>query len=348
LNLLIQDASQAAAAADPDVAPLLPRAADEAPCRPDLDTRDQALRALGSELRERGYRFVTPTPLTHRRVNERVRNRTAPTLQAVFGWSRPCRALDLPSRLVSLLAEAGELEASGERLRSRVRFSTLADQLFVHSAFPTDQPDAVFFGPDTYRFARVIRQSLHDRPAPPRKIIDLGCGSGAGGLLAASLLAGTGPQIVLTDINPRALRFSRVNAALNGIPNVETREGDLFAGTLGTFDLIVANPPYLVDPGERLYRHGGGELGFALSLRIVAEGIERLAPGGRLVLYTGTAIVDGTDRFLEALTGAIADRGFSFIYEEIDPDVFGEELEHPPYDRADRIAVVALTIDAHR
>jgi hypothetical protein len=32
-------------------------------------------------------------------------------------------------------------------------------------------------------------------------------------------------------------------------------------------------------------------------------------------------------------------------YEEIDPDVFGEELEHPPYDRADRIAVVAVTID---
>ena len=34
-----------------------------------------------------------------------------------------------------------------------------------------------------------------------------------------------------------------------------------------------------------------------------------------------------------------------FDYEEIDPDVFGEELEHPPYDRVDRIAVVGVTID---
>jgi hypothetical protein len=34
-----------------------------------------------------------------------------------------------------------------------------------------------------------------------------------------------------------------------------------------------------------------------------------------------------------------------FSYEEIDPDVFGEELEHPPYDRVDRIAVVVATID---
>jgi hypothetical protein len=34
-----------------------------------------------------------------------------------------------------------------------------------------------------------------------------------------------------------------------------------------------------------------------------------------------------------------------FTYEEIDPDVFGEELEYSPYDRADRIAVVGVTID---
>jgi hypothetical protein len=32
-------------------------------------------------------------------------------------------------------------------------------------------------------------------------------------------------------------------------------------------------------------------------------------------------------------------------YTEIDPDVFGEELDRPPYDRADRIAVVGVTVD---
>jgi methylase of polypeptide subunit release factors len=114
----------------------------------------------------------------------------------------------------------------------------------------------------------------------------------------------------------------------------------------GSADLIIANPPYLVDPQQRLYRHGGGELGFSLSLRIVTEGRECLAPGGRLVLYTGTPVIDGTDMFLEALTGRIAEHGFSFSYEEIDPDVFGEELDAPPYDRAERIAAVALVVDA--
>jgi hypothetical protein len=39
-------------------------------------------------------------------------------------------------------------------------------------------------------------------------------------------------------------------------------------------------------------------------------------------------------------------RNCDYSYEEIDPDVFGEELEEPPYDCVDRIAVVALTIRA--
>jgi hypothetical protein len=33
-----------------------------------------------------------------------------------------------------------------------------------------------------------------------------------------------------------------------------------------------------------------------------------------------------------------------FVYEEIDPDVFGEELERPAYAHVDRIAAVGLTV----
>ena len=113
----------------------------------------------------------------------------------------------------------------------------------------------------------------------------------------------------------------------------------------GQFDLILSNPPYLADPLARLYRHGGGELGSELSVQIVEQGIRRLAPGGRLVLYTGSAIVGGKDEFCDTLRSRLAGRPLHFGYEEIDPDVFGEELEHPPYDRADRIAVVGVTIN---
>jgi hypothetical protein len=81
-----------------------------------------------------------------------------------------------------------------------------------------------------------------------------------------------------------------------------------------------------------------------LSLRIVAEGKERLNPRGRLLLYTGIAIVDGIDPFVSEVRELLDDRRFSWDYFEIDPDVFGEELEQPAYLEVDRIAVVGLVV----
>jgi methylase of polypeptide subunit release factors len=310
-----------------------------------LTASDRALVSLGQYLRASGYRFTTVTPVTHRRVIARQTG-AQPRLEDVFGWSRPFGRAGLPDKVLELLADADALEPCGTLLRSAVRFSTLGQQIFAHSAFPTEQVDAVFFGPDTYRFARAIRHSLQVWPRrQPMRIVDVGAGSGAGGLHAASVIADPAPAVVLTDINRRALRFCRINAALNETEQVETIESDLFNDVRGKFDLIISNPPYLVDPLSRLYRHGGGALGSALSLKIIEQGIGRLAPGGRLLLYTGSAIVDGKDVFHEALQSRLAKRDLRFEYEEVDPDVFGEELDHPPYNHVDRIAVVTVTID---
>jgi methylase of polypeptide subunit release factors len=314
--------------------------------RLEMESRDQALVALGKELQTAGYRFATVTPCSHRRVNDRPENARATSLEAIFGWNRPFRRTDFPQRIITLLEEAEELEILEDSLRSRVRFSTLADQFFVHSSFPTESSDAVFFGPDTYRFARALLQAMRGiEVSGPFTIIDIGCGSGAGGLFAALQLQ-PHADVILSDINPKALRYARVNAALNRIPNARTVLSDVFDQINDAGNLIISNPPYLVDAAGRLYRHGGGEFGFDLSLRIVDTGIDRLSPGGRLVLYTGTPVVDGTDKFHEALRPLLAARDCSYTYEEIDPDVFGEELDHAPYDRADRIAVVLLTIEA--
>jgi release factor glutamine methyltransferase len=315
-----------------------------------MEGKDQALVALGEELQAAGYRFTTVTPESHRRVNDRPETGRATSLEAVFGWSRPFCRKDLPNRITALLDQAGELEVAGNGVRSQVRFSTLADQIFVHSSFPTESGDAVFFGPDTYRFARALRHALQDiKTTAPFTIIDIGCGSGAGGLFTAlQLMPQTQPDVILSDINPKALRYARVNAALNKVPNVRTVLSDLFAKINDPGNLIISNPPYLVDPDARLYRHGGGAFGFDLSLRIVDAGIDRLAPGGRLLLYTGTPIINGVDQFFEALHPLLTSRRCSYTYEEIDPDVFGDELDHPPYDRADRIAVVVLTVDADK
>jgi release factor glutamine methyltransferase len=312
---------------------------------PLTDTQDLALLSLGLALKSADYRFTTITPASHHLVNARAGKPRA-QLSDIFGWNRPFQSGDLAADLLEHLSAAGALETTDQQLRSAVRFSTLGHQLLAHSSFPTEQGDAVFFGPDTYRFARMIRQSLAEKALKPgARILDIGSGSGAGGLHAAAL-ADPSAKLVLTDINQSALRFSRINAALNGARNVEIAESDLFAAVEGQFDLIVSNPPYLVDPLARLYRHGGGALGSGLSVNIAEQGIAHLTPGGRLLLYTGSAIVAGKDAFYETLAARLSGRPVRFCYEEIDPDVFGEELAYPPYDQADRIAVVAVTIEA--
>ncbi|HZY17870.1 MAG TPA: methyltransferase [Ramlibacter sp.] len=316
-----------------------------APAPAELALTD-ALLVLGRWLRQTGYHFTTATPATHARVLARDPGRPARDLRDVFGWSRPFPDGLLPDAAMAALRRGGLLDSSRDGLqRSRVRFSSLGGQLFAHSAYPTTDEDAVFFGPDTCRFADLIRAELERQPLrPAARVLDLGCGGGPGGLLAARQSREGGTRLVLADINPRALRFAAANAALAGIEDVALVHSDLFSAVDGTFDLIVSNPPYLNDAAQRTYRHGGGDWGEGLSERIAADGIDRLAPGGRLVLYTGAAIVDGRDPLAEGLAPLLQARGWPWHYRELDPDVFGEELDEPAYARAERIAAVALVV----
>ena len=285
--------------------------------------------ALGWKLREAGYSFVTPTPETHRRVL--ARGEPARTLRDVFGWSKPFAQGVVAAEVLSLLQAAGALLDDGGLLRSAVRYSSLGELLLAHSAYPTNDADTVFFGPDTYRFASF----LDARIGRAGSVVDVGCGSGAGGLL----LAPRCQSAQLLDINETALRFARANCELNSI-SAQVRRSDLLQRAEDPIDLVIANPPYLADERGRTYRDGGGLFGTGLSLRIAEEALRRLPAGGRLLLYTATAVVEGEHVLwprLEPLLG-----GTRFDYRELDPDVFGEELERPTYRQAERIAVVGL------
>lgn len=307
---------------------------------------DAALLQLGQKLRADGYRFICVTPATHGHVNARPQARQAHDLRGVFGWSRPFAPSLLSQDVLHLLEAAGELQRQGELLRSKVRWSSLGELLLVHSAWPTDSGDAVFFGPDSYRFAQVILDHLQRSPGRVQRAVDIGCGSGIGALIIARAAAHA--QVSAIDINPRALRYTAINAALAGVANLSIQPSNLLDGLSGSFDLIVANPPYMLDADERVYRHGGGSLGAELSLCIVEQACERLAPGGTLLLYTGVAIVEGRDALLEAICLSLAGHGLSWSYKEIDPDVFGEQLLEPGYEHVERIAAVALTVTATR
>ncbi len=88
--------------------------------------------------------------------------------------------------------------------------------------------------------------------------------------------------------------------------------------------------------------------GARVSLDWALEAAARLEPGGRMLLYTGVAIIDGRDTLRAALERELPALGCSLRYRELDPDIFGEELEKPAYARVERIAAVGAVIEAAR
>lgn len=313
-----------------------------------LSIEDRALVQVALHLRTQGYRFVTVSPASHARVNQRSGNEWARNAVDVFGWSRPFKAEMFPESVFNQMRAAAILKPVPDGWRSTVRFSTLrgnsGELLLAHSSYPTSDADSVFFGPDTYRFNHAIQQFLGSEPRSIRRALDLGSGSGAGALAIASERPDA--DVIGSDINHAALRLARVNVVLAEAAGVSLCHSDLFDAIDGDFDLIVANPPFLLDPEKRQYRHGGGLRGEGLSLKMAKAALSRLRPGGTLLLYTGVAIVDGIDPLLEELRVLFSSLHAQWTYREVDPDIFGEELEAGVYLDADRIAAVVLTATA--
>ena len=287
-------------------------------------------------LKAADYRFVTVTPATHAQVL--ARPAAAPlNLRDIFGWNRPFRPVDLGSAALDRLRAAGMLEEKDGQLRSKVRVATLGEDLLLHGSFPTDEDDAVFFGPDTYRFVRFLREHL-PRGGGARWLVDMGAGSGAGGIAASRLRPSD--RITLVDINARALKLATINAGVASI-RAEILQSDSIPDGA---EVVIANPPYMMDPAARAYRNGGPLWGGAVALAWATSALERMAVGGVMLLYTGAAYVNGEAPLLHELEMACSDAGASFLAEEIDPDIFGDELKHPSYARAERLAAIGVVI----
>jgi methylase of polypeptide subunit release factors len=299
-------------------------------------TSEEALDELLRYLKAADYQFKAVTPATHAIVLARPANRPL-SLRDIFGWNRPFEEADISPKLLSLLRDARMLDQQDGMLRSNIRVASLDDDLLLHSAFPTDDKASVFFGPDTYRFIRFLRQHLprHDRRG---WLIDMGAGSGAGAIAAARARAWS--RVTLVDSNPAALDLAAVNARVAGI-EVETLSSEALPEGA---DLVIGNPPYLMDPAGRSYRDGGELWGGAVALDWVSQGLRTLAPNGLILLYTGVAYVNGEAPLLGRLEMACSTGSAAFAYEEIDPDVFGDELARKPYQSVERIAAVGIVI----
>ncbi len=164
----------------------------------------------------------------------------------------------------------------------------LVNDIFVICDHLGSGSDAVMGAGQTTTF-------MCDASKPSRRLrrgLDLGCGAGTGALSLASKVA----KVIGTDINPRAIALSKINAALNGIDNAEFREGDLFAPVAGeNFDIIISQPPFVSAPpglAAASYEYGGPR-GDELPLRLLREITPYLARNGRAVILAEWPELEG-------------------------------------------------------
>ena len=150
--------------------------------------------------------------------------------------------------------------------------------------------------PETELLVDLAREQLADLGAP--RVADIGTGSGCIAVTLALELAGS--HVVAVERSPVALEFARRNAEALGAA-VDLRPGDgltPLADLAGELDLLVSNPPYVVEgdgalapevarhePAEALYAPAGDPDHWVR--RLCDEGRALLAPGGRLLVELG-------------------------------------------------------------
>jgi methylase of polypeptide subunit release factors len=198
------------------------------------------------------------------------------TLTRLFRLREPVGADEAAAALRDLdaLVEAGFVERSGDECLGQVEISEYEGLLLVHDRADGSRPAEgweVLFG----AASRTLAALTIRRPA--RRALDLGTGCGVQALLAAR----HAESVVATDLGERALAFTRINARLNEVDNVEPLRGDFFEPVEGErFGLIASNPPFVISPENDILFRDSQLPRDELSRVIVGEAQEHLEEGG--------------------------------------------------------------------
>ena len=106
---------------------------------------------------------------------------------------------------------------------------------------------------------------------PSDKVLDMGCGYGVVGILAAKLIGQE--NVTMCDISESAVKQAKINAELNGVPNIDIKVSDGFSEIPDNdFTLILSNPPYHTD--------------FSVPKHFIEVGFKKLALGGKMIMVT--------------------------------------------------------------
>ncbi|HET9241799.1 MAG TPA: methyltransferase, partial [Gaiella sp.] len=171
------------------------------------------------------------------------------------------------------LAALGLLVVESESARATVRLLPHGDYILASdhvAATPSADWVAGIHAPSVTLAKLAVRRRSE-------VTLDVGTGCGIQALLAAK----HSTRVVATDVNERALAFARFNAALNGIEAIDFRAGTLLE-PVGEerFDLVVANPPYVISPDTTFAYRDSGLPRDTLCRRLVEGVPDVLAEGG--------------------------------------------------------------------
>jgi ribosomal protein L3 glutamine methyltransferase len=203
---------------------------------------------------------------------------------AAYGWTMPRAARAALARLVE------------RRVRERVPFAYLTGRTwFAGHEIAVDRRVLVPRSP----IAELIEVRFEPFVAPERvrSIVDVGTGSGC--IAIACAHAFPAARVDAVDVSHDALELARTNVRRHGLERrVRAVLSNVYGG-LGTrrYDMIVSNPPYVptadVDALPEEYRHeprlglDAGRDGLTIVRALLDGAVERLAPGGVLVVEVG-------------------------------------------------------------
>ncbi|MFI7454610.1 methyltransferase [Nonomuraea sp. NPDC049714] len=196
---------------------------------------------------------------------------------------------DLPTAVL----ESGLVRVTGTRARAEVHLQPWEEDGYVVSdrkvrpGDPALRPDHVVgAGGASANLAQLVTRR------PVERALDLGTGCG----VQVLSLTGRARHITATDVNPRAIELAKLSWRLSGITGVEARTGSLYEPVADDlFDLIVANPPFVISPGGELtYRETGAD-GDGFCRDLVRRTPRHLNPDGQAHFLASWLHVEGED-----------------------------------------------------
>ena len=221
-------------------------------------------------------------------------------LEHVLGWSRSRLTLEAQSELAPAILD--QLEPLVQRRETREPLQWILGSTEFYGLELRVQPGVLIPRPETERLVELVLKHVRG----PTRVLDIGTGTGA----IALAIKHERPEahVFATDINPVAVELTLENAKRLGI-QLDVRLGSLLGEFAGPFDVIVSNPPYLLDadhdalepevqrePREALF---AGSDGLEVARAIVAVARETLVPGGLLALELDPRNVHVLARALE-------------------------------------------------